>query len=106
MATAPTCVRQVAWIVRAPPVWAASTEGRFIVIAMSAPPRQSGRSLLHERRDVAQPRCDDGRLAQRAVHRLDRLQAVPGNAQDHVVLDRKSTRLNSSHRTISYAVFC
>src|SRR5207248_5240035 len=23
-----------------------------------------------------------------------------------VVLDRKSTRLNSSHRTISYAVFC
>src|SRR5207248_7126692 len=24
----------------------------------------------------------------------------------HHVLDRKSTRLNSSHRTISYAVFC
>src|SRR5207248_10654452 len=24
----------------------------------------------------------------------------------HVALDRKSTRLNSSHRTISYAVFC
>src|SRR5437867_9753082 len=23
-----------------------------------------------------------------------------------VILDRKSTRLNSSHRTISYAVFC
>src|SRR5437867_8361290 len=27
-------------------------------------------------------------------------------AQDVSVLDRKSTRLNSSHRTISYAVFC
>src|SRR5207248_9599695 len=26
--------------------------------------------------------------------------------QKKVVLDRKSTRLNSSHRTISYAVFC
>src|SRR6202046_5816561 len=24
----------------------------------------------------------------------------------YVLLDRKSTRLNSSHRTISYAVFC
>src|SRR5437867_4963568 len=24
----------------------------------------------------------------------------------HACLDRKSTRLNSSHRTISYAVFC
>src|SRR5207248_4471933 len=24
----------------------------------------------------------------------------------HAMLDRKSTRLNSSHRTISYAVFC
>src|SRR5207248_7570399 len=27
-------------------------------------------------------------------------------ATDHGGLDRKSTRLNSSHRTISYAVFC
>src|SRR5438094_5904224 len=27
-------------------------------------------------------------------------------APAHTALDRKSTRLNSSHRTISYAVFC
>src|SRR3712207_7837712 len=27
-------------------------------------------------------------------------------ADDHVGLDRKSTRLNSSHANISYAVFC
>src|SRR5437762_10027149 len=27
-------------------------------------------------------------------------------AVDMIVLDRKSTRLNSSHRCISYAVFC
>src|SRR5207248_10304141 len=27
-------------------------------------------------------------------------------ARENVQLDRKSTRLNSSHRTISYAVFC
>src|SRR5207248_5590952 len=35
----------------------------------------------------------------------DLLLLVPWNS-DAVVLDRKSTRLNSSHRTISYAVFC
>src|SRR5437867_12901630 len=27
-------------------------------------------------------------------------------SEDHQGQDRKSTRLNSSHRTISYAVFC
>src|SRR5207248_7923867 len=34
---------------------------------------------------------------------------IPLRDHDHVFLkgqDRKSTRLNSSHRTISYAVFC
>src|SRR5437762_12270581 len=38
---------------------------------------------------------------------LDRV-ALPGRAQnvDRVERDRKSTRLNSSHRCISYAVFC
>src|SRR5207248_10953867 len=29
-----------------------------------------------------------------------------GSRSDDPVQDRKSTRLNSSHRTISYAVFC
>src|SRR2546429_5802317 len=29
-----------------------------------------------------------------------------GNALDQLALDRKSTRLNSSHGYISYAVFC
>src|SRR5437879_11415089 len=29
-----------------------------------------------------------------------------GHRQAQVVVDRKSTRLNSSHRCISYAVFC
>src|ERR1035438_1576817 len=32
--------------------------------------------------------------------------AVEGCAKVHVVPDRKSTRLNSSHLGISYAVFC
>src|SRR3712207_8225788 len=30
----------------------------------------------------------------------------PGVAHDHPRVDRKSTRLNSSHANISYAVFC
>src|SRR3712207_8635784 len=32
--------------------------------------------------------------------------AVVSNAATQVLLDRKSTRLNSSHANISYAVFC
>src|SRR2546426_7010933 len=31
---------------------------------------------------------------------------VAVDAQDHIWIDRKSTRLNSSHLVISYAVFC
>src|SRR3712207_8507311 len=38
---------------------------------------------------------------------LHRLGAALGDGEDHVVgADRKSTRLNSSHANISYAVFC
>src|SRR5688572_20225971 len=36
---------------------------------------------------------------------LDRLQGLAGEAPQ-VGVDRKSTRLNSSHSQISYAVFC
>src|SRR3712207_8447651 len=35
-----------------------------------------------------------------------RLRQRVGVDQVHVALDRKSTRLNSSHANISYAVFC
>src|SRR5207245_6127438 len=31
---------------------------------------------------------------------------IPGKGQADMLLDRKSTRLNSSHGSISYAVFC
>src|SRR5437867_10688285 len=46
--------------------------------------------------------------APRAVHDLDRsVEQLEDAAQrDSSGEDRKSTRLNSSHRTISYAVFC
>src|SRR5207248_11116351 len=34
------------------------------------------------------------------------IRALTGQDTDRLKEDRKSTRLNSSHRTISYAVFC
>src|SRR2546429_6197897 len=39
-----------------------------------------------------------------AAHSGHRAHGLPGQRQDHA--DRKSTRLNSSHGYISYAVFC
>src|SRR5207248_10221553 len=45
-------------------------------------------------RELEATRHQDRALELLAVHRLQRQ------------VDRKSTRLNSSHRTISYAVFC
>src|SRR2546426_7365258 len=40
------------------------------------------------------------------VHRCSGLGGVGDQAVDHRERDRKSTRLNSSHLVISYAVFC
>src|SRR2546430_6677009 len=52
------------------------------------------RPLLHAERSVLRGRFDDGRKAD-----ADERIAAPNQ-------DRKSTRLNSSHSQISYAVFC
>src|SRR3712207_7896185 len=48
-------------------------------------------------------------LLLRHPHVLDRLEAAVDEGDDayvRAVVDRKSTRLNSSHANISYAVFC
>src|SRR6476469_10085163 len=42
-------------------------------------------------------------ISARALHRDDEF---CGDCDRHPCRDRKSTRLNSSHRCISYAVFC
>src|SRR5207248_11311965 len=62
-----------------------------------------------EQRLLGKPRSGDV-LAGRVVHRHD---LTPRRRELHDLArcrhppeDRKSTRLNSSHRTISYAVFC
>src|SRR3712207_7258112 len=46
------------------------------------------------------------RAAPDARRGLPRLPDRPGLARRHALRDRKSTRLNSSHANISYAVFC
>src|SRR2546430_11759222 len=46
-------------------------------------------------------------LAERGIYTLeDLLGYLPFRYEDRIHLDRKSTRLNSSHSQISYAVFC
>src|SRR5689334_24371593 len=62
--------------------------------------RERPAGLLHEPRDLVAARD----LVLVAALLL-RLVAVAWRPR-HVVRDRKSTRLNSSHSSISYAVFC
>src|SRR3712207_8212611 len=67
------------------------------------------RSSAEERGERA-CECDvDGGAAEDAEHRAAAPQVQPHDhreARDHGHRDRKSTRLNSSHANISYAVFC
>src|SRR5207248_11011587 len=48
----------------------------------------------------------DACLRRRAGRRVDDGQRLQSAGPGALRADRKSTRLNSSHRTISYAVFC
>src|SRR5438132_9875687 len=64
--------------------------------------RDAGRHRLGRRRDLSQRAGATGiRPLRRGGIRDDQLRQA-----DHPELDRKSTRLNSSHTVISYAVFC
>src|SRR2546429_4420453 len=45
-------------------------------------------------------------LAVRQLRQRQPKTEAPGNEDDRAARDRKSTRLNSSHGYISYAVFC
>src|SRR2546430_6444003 len=70
------------------------------------------RSGRQPRGGVAPPpaRCDRAPVAaasrdHRVHSRRDR-RGVPGRRERSALRDRKSTRLNSSHSQISYAVFC
>src|SRR2546426_4088535 len=49
---------------------------------------------------------DSGRTGKRGADRRRRHRRGPSAGADALLRDRKSTRLNSSHLVISYAVFC
>src|SRR2546430_12729742 len=55
-----------------------------------------------------QQRCQAHRSAGDEIHGDEKEVAAPGDGRnaDRDAQDRKSTRLNSSHSQISYAVFC
>src|SRR5688572_32392813 len=63
--------------------------------------REIGVQLGLSRRDTVRDRQDQHEPG--GVHALD---AFPCGAEHALAEDRKSTRLNSSHSQISYAVFC
>src|SRR2546427_8776032 len=65
--------------------------------------------LVGERGAIAegtQENRPDRHTAPRDRHDRDGLHAAADELALHVLQDRKSTRLNSSHSQISYAVFC
>src|SRR5207244_12490822 len=63
--------------------------------------RRSGACLLSAYR-TWQPRLRSSLGCEYSTHAVHRAQ----RQKNEVVVDRKSTRLNSSHQIISYAVFC
>src|SRR3712207_8870857 len=93
-------------MIRPPP---RSTLFPYTTLFRSSGPSNTGR---HRRRAAAAPRDADATSCARShVDELEqRLVEVAVVCRDNVVRgdheDRKSTRLNSSHANISYAVFC
>src|SRR2546422_5764524 len=73
----------------------------FFFLMIRRPPR----STLFPYTTLFRSQLEDRRLA-RGAGTLERRREVPGALDDLAVRDRKSTRLNSSHGYISYAVFC
>src|SRR2546427_6474054 len=59
---------------------------------------------LHDALPISVGKVERRRLPGRVAHQNDRVGLVVKHEPDAV--DRKSTRLNSSHSQISYAVFC
>src|SRR3712207_8131310 len=70
------------------------------------PGGRQGRDRLHRRRRGPEVRRGTRRSARPAVHRGRRRRRLLRRQGDPHERDRKSTRLNSSHANISYAVFC
>src|SRR3712207_8810046 len=81
----------------------------FFFLMIRRPPRSTlfpyttlFRSHLH----IAPRQLSEGPSGEGAGHRVPKLVLVPLEGGERLFQDRKSTRLNSSHANISYAVFC
>src|SRR5207248_10088971 len=74
---------------------------RTFIWVLVAPPPAYAPSLFHSAHHRRAERPDRAHPVRRAHHSGSREDSRSACARD-----RKSTRLNSSHRTISYAVFC
>src|SRR3712207_7083636 len=87
----------------------------YFFLMIRRPPRSTlfpYTTLFRSPRSLQDPRRGQGRSTDRASERRDRAGAArrdlrqrPAPVPRHDA-DRKSTRLNSSHANISYAVFC
>src|SRR5690606_41037830 len=71
---------------------------RQAAVGMVAHDRHVGR--------LSAPPANDGDVARASLLRRERIAPAGPTAFPEPVIDRKSTRLNSSHVKISYAVFC
>src|SRR5205085_11790279 len=79
------------------PIWRRRLDERPVELGLQQHPREHGAPVGRGRgRDRIHARVDDGHPGQRKRN------VCPMRRR----LDRKSTRLNSSHSQISYAVFC
>src|SRR5437762_9742800 len=70
-------------------------------------PRVDRRPLVDRGRNDAAPECVEDQIVTVRGGRDEAVQELAGVLRDiRLRIDRKSTRLNSSHRCISYAVLC
>src|SRR3712207_7509183 len=93
-------------MIRRPP---RSTLFPYTTLFRSAAPRPWSEFELAEllpKREVAHVDRSAGRVVRSRQFRQFGLESADAAGKRHVHADRKSTRLNSSHANISYAVFC
>src|SRR5256885_5288141 len=89
-------------MIRRPPrstLFPYTTLFRSVTILARRQPLEPGLARVHDQRI-------DARLRDRGGERVERLLGILLVDADAALEDRKSTRLNSSHLVISYAVFC
>src|SRR3712207_8110949 len=84
-----------------------------LVLLLAIPLLKLGRTLdettltIRQAREQATPILSQASTTVAHVNsNLERVDDITGNAANVSSKDRKSTRLNSSHANISYAVFC